>query len=306
MNCVDRRVRTARCNKAALIWEGEPGDRRTLTYWDIYQDVNRFANALRDLGVEKGDRVAVYLPMTPELPITLLACARIGAVHSVVFAGFSAGSLRNRINDMQAKVMVTGNGGYRRGGVIPLKQITDDALDGAPSVESVVVMKREGLDADIAMRDGRDHWYHDLMAKAAPRCDPEPMGSEDLRFTLYTSGTAGKPKGIGHATGGYLVGTYATSKWSLRPEGRGRLRAAVQRGHLRHVRGRPRHSAPGPVLEMVERYGPMEVDRALVDHPDVVEATVVGKPHEIKGQGIAAFVTLKEGVTPHDGTIRRR
>ena len=213
VNCVDRHVRTARRNKAALIWEGEPGDRRTLTYWDLYQDVNRFANALRDLGVEKGDRVAVYLPMTPELPITLLACARIGAVHSVVFAGFSAESLRDRINDMQAKVVVTGDGGYRRGGVIPLKQITDDALDGAPSVESVVVMKREGLDAEITMQDGRDHWYHDLMAKAAPRCDPEPMDSEDLLFTLYTSGTTGKPKGIAHATGGYLVGTYATSKW---------------------------------------------------------------------------------------------
>ncbi len=498
VNCVDRHVRTARRNKAALIWEGEPGDRRTLTYWDLYQDVNRFANALRDLGVEKGDRVAVYLPMTPELPITLLACARIGAVHSVVFAGFSAESLRDRINDMQAKVVVTGDGGYRRGGVIPLKQITDDALDGAPSVESVVVMKREGLDADIEMQDGRDHWYHDLMAKAAPRCDPEPMDSEDLLFTLYTSGTTGKPKGIAHTTGGYLVGTYATSKWvfDLKEEDvffctadigwvtghsylvygplangatcvmyegapdtphRGRFWEMVERygvtvfytaptairafmkwgtdipakfdmstlrllgtvgepinpeawmwyhaniggervpivdtwwqtetgaicvaplpglvalkpgsatrpfpgikpvvvneqgeevkvgggylvmkrpwpsmlrtiygDHERYVKtyfGRWGHDVYvtgdgakidddgylwllGRVDDVLNvsghRVGTMEVESALVDHPDVAEAAVVGKPHEIKGQGIAAFVTLKEGVTPHDGTI---
>ncbi len=498
VNCVDRHVRTARRNKAALIWEGEPGDRRTLTYWDLYQDVNRFANALRDLGVEKGDRVAVYLPMTPELPITLLACARIGAVHSVVFAGFSAESLRDRINDMQAKVVVTGDGGYRRGGVIALKQITDDALDGAPSVESVVVMHREGLDADIEMQDGRDHWYHDLMAKAGPRCDPEPMDSEDLLFTLYTSGTTGKPKGIAHATGGYLVGTYATSKWvfDLKEEDvffctadigwvtghsylvygplangatcvmyegapdtphRGRFWEMVERygvtvfytaptairafmkwgtdipakfdmstlrllgtvgepinpeawmwyhaniggtrvpivdtwwqtetgaicvaplpglvalkpgsatrpfpgikpmvvneqgeevkvgggylvmkrpwpsmlrtiygDHERYVKtyfGRWGHDVYvtgdgakidddgylwllGRVDDVLNvsghRVGTMEVESALVDHPDVAEAAVVGKPHEIKGQGIAAFVTLKEGVTPDDGTL---
>ena len=498
VNCVDRHVRTARRNKAALVWEGEPGDRRTLTYWDLYQEVNRFANALRDLGVEKGDRVAVYLPMTPELPITLLACARIGAVHSVVFAGFSAESLRDRINDMQAKVVVTGDGGYRRGGVIPLKQITDDALDGAPSVESVVVVKREGLDADVAMRDGRDHWYHDLMAKAGPRCEPRPMDSEDLLFTLYTSGTTGKPKGIAHATGGYLVGTYATSKWvfdlkeddvffctadigwvtghsylvygplangatCVMYEGapdtphRGRFWEMVERygvtvfytaptairafmkwgadipakfdmstlrligtvgepinpeawmwyhaniggercpivdtwwqtetgsilvaplpglvalkpgsatrpfpgikpmvvneqgeevkvgggylvlkrpwpsmlrtiygDHERYVKtyfGRWGHDVYvtgdgakvdddgylwllGRVDDVLNvsghRVGTMEVESALVDHPDVAEAAVVGKPHEIKGQGIAAFVTLKEGVTPDDGTI---
>ena len=498
VNCVDRHVRTARRNKAALIWEGEPGDRRTLTYWDLYQDVNRFANALRDLGVEKGDRVAVYLPMTPELPITLLACARIGAVHSVVFAGFSAESLRDRINDMQAKVVVTGDGGYRRGGVIPLKQITDDALDGAPCVESVVVVKREGLDAEVAMRDGRDHWYHDLTAKAGPRCAPQPMDAEDLLFTLYTSGTTGKPKGIAHATGGYLVGTYATSKWvfDLKEEDvffctadigwvtghsylvygplangatcvmyegapdtphRGRFWEMVERygvtvfytaptairafmkwgvdipakfdmSTLRligtvgepinpeawmwyhaHVGGercpivdtwwqtetgsilvaplpglvalkpgsatrpfpgikpmvvneqgeevkvgggylvlkRPWPSMLRTIYGDHERYvktyfgrwgpdvyvtgdgakvdddgylwllgrvddvlnvsghrvGTMEVESALVDHPDVAEAAVVGKPHEIKGQGIAAFVTLKEGVTPDDGTI---
>ena len=498
VNCVDRHVRTARRNKAALIWEGEPGDRRTLTYWDLYQEVNRFANALRDLGVQKGDRVAVYLPMTPELPVTLLACARIGAVHSVVFAGFSAESLRDRINDMQAKVVVTGDGGYRRGGVIPLKQITDDALDGAPSVESVVVVKREGLDADVAMRDGRDHWYHDLAAKAGPRCAPQPMDAEDLLFTLYTSGTTGKPKGIAHATGGYLVGTYATSKWvfDLKEEDvffctadigwvtghsylvygplangatcvmyegapdtphRGRFWEMVERygvtvfytaptairafmkwgadipakfdmSTLRligtvgepinpeawmwyhaHVGGercpivdtwwqtetgsilvaplpglvalkpgsatrpfpgikpmvvneqgeevkvgggylvlkRPWPSMLRTIYGDHERYvktyfgrwgpdvyvtgdgakvdddgylwllgrvddvlnvsghrvGTMEVESALVDHPDVAEAAVVGKPHEIKGQGIAAFVTLKEGVTPDDGTI---
>ena len=213
VNCVDRHVRTARRNKAALIWEGEPGDRRTLTYWDLYQEVNRFANVLKGLGVGKGDRVAVYLPMIPELPVAMLACARIGAIHSVVFGGFSAESLRDRINDAKAKLVITADGGYRRGKVLALKIIADEAVADAPSIEHMLVVKREGLETPVTMKPGRDHWYHELKRSAAPRCAPEPMDAEDPLYTLYTSGTTGKPKGILHTTGGYLVGTYATTKW---------------------------------------------------------------------------------------------
>ena len=213
VNCVDRHVRTARRNKAALIWEGEPGDRRTLTYWDLYQEVNRFANVLKGLGVGKGDRVAVYLPMIPELPVAMLACARIGAIHSVVFGGFSAESLRDRINDAKAKLVITADGGYRRGKVLALKIIADEAVADTPSIEHMLVVKREGLETPITMKPGRDHWYHELKRSAAPRCAPEPMDAEDPLYTLYTSGTTGKPKGILHTTGGYLVGTYATTKW---------------------------------------------------------------------------------------------
>ena len=213
VNCVDRHVRTARRNKAALIWEGEPGDRRTLTYWDLYQEVNRFANVLKGLGVGKGDRVAVYLPMIPELPVAMLACARIGAIHSVVFGGFSAESLRDRINDAKAKLVITADGGYRRGKVLALKTIADEAVADTPSIEHMLVVKREGLETPVTMKPGRDHWYHDLKRSAAPRCAPEPMDAEDPLYTLYTSGTTGKPKGILHTTGGYLVGTYATTKW---------------------------------------------------------------------------------------------
>jgi len=213
VNCLDRHVRTARRNKAALIWEGEPGDRRTLTYWDLYREVSRFANVLKQLGVSKGDRVAIYLPMIPELAISMLACARVGAIHSVVFGGFSAESLRDRINDAQARLLITADGGFRRGQVVPLKQISDEALDGSPSIEHVVVVKRHGLETAVTLREGRDRWYHDLMAHADSECDPEPMDSEDMLFTLYTSGTTGKPKGIVHTTGGYLVGAYATCKW---------------------------------------------------------------------------------------------
>jgi acetyl-CoA synthetase len=214
VNCLDRHVRTARRNKAALIWEGEPGDRRTLTYWDLYRQVGAFANVLKSLGVKRGDRVALYLPLIPELAIAMLACARIGAVHSVVFGGFSADSLRDRINDAQAVLLVTADGGYRRGQIVPLKQMADEALAETPSIRNVVVVQRQaGAPIPVDIRQGRDHWYHRLVQHAAAVCEPEAMDAEDMLYILYTSGTTGKPKGIVHTTGGYLVGTYATTKW---------------------------------------------------------------------------------------------
>jgi acetyl-CoA synthetase len=214
VNCVDRHVRTARRNKAALIWEGEPGDRRTLTYFDLYRQVSAFANVLKGLGIRKGDRVAIYLPLIPELAIAMLACARIGAVHSVVFGGFSAESLSDRINDQQARLLITADGGYRRGQIVRLKQTSDEALRDAPSIENVIVVQRRAGDPIPAhMTEGRDHWYHRLMDDAALECEPEAMDSEDMLYILYTSGTTGKPKGIVHTTGGYLVGTYASTKW---------------------------------------------------------------------------------------------
>ncbi len=214
-NCLDRHVRGGRRNKAALIWEGEPGDRRTLTYFDLLREVSAFANVLKSLGIKKGDRVAVYLPLVPELAIAMLACARIGAVHSVIFGGFSAESLRDRIQDQQARLLITGDGGYRRGGIVALKKVADEALQDAPSIENVIVVQRMTHlpgEIPVVMKEGRDHWYHDLMKDAPTRCEPEPMDSEDMLYILYTSGTTGKPKGIVHTTGGYLVGTYATTK----------------------------------------------------------------------------------------------
>ncbi|MDP2054377.1 MAG: acetate--CoA ligase, partial [Acidobacteriota bacterium] len=203
-----------RRNQAAFIWEGEPGDRRTLTYFDLYRQVCQFANVLKKLGVQKGDRVALYMPLVPELAIAMLSCARIGAVHSVVFGGFSAESLRDRINDSSCKVLVTADGGWRRGQVVPLKQMADEALEGTPSIEHVVIVQRlQGSPLPIHVQEGRDHWYHRLMQDASYDCPAEPMDAEDMLYILYTSGTTGKPKGIVHTTGGYLVGAYATTKW---------------------------------------------------------------------------------------------
>jgi len=213
-NCLDRHAKSWRRNKAAFIWEGEPGERRTLTYFDLYRQVCQFANVLKKLGVQKGDRVALYLPLIPELAIAMLSCARIGAVHSVVFGGFSAESLRDRINDSACKLLVTADGGWRRGQVVPLKQMADEALAGTPSIEHVVIVQRlQGSPLPIHVQEGRDHWYHRLMQDASYDCPAEPMDAEDMLYILYTSGTTGKPKGIVHTTGGYLVGAYATTKW---------------------------------------------------------------------------------------------
>ncbi|MBI4464618.1 MAG: acetate--CoA ligase, partial [Acidobacteria bacterium] len=212
-NCLDRHVKTWRRNKAAFIWEGEPGEERVLTYGDLYREVNKFANVLKGLGVKRGDRVAIYMPMIPELPIAMLACARLGAPHTVVFGGFSPESLRGRINDAEAKVLVTADGSYRRGTIVQLKQNADEALKGCPTIHDVVVVRRVGDVAPIHMQEGRDHWWNNLMQDAPLYCPPEEMDAEDPLYILYTSGTTAQPKGILHTTGGYLVGVAATQRW---------------------------------------------------------------------------------------------
>src|SRR5690606_6926664 len=198
-NCLDRHVEAGIGDRVAYHWEGEPGDTRTITYADLLAEVERFASVLKGLGVAKGDRVAIYLPMLPELPVSLLACARVGAAHSVVFGGFSADSLADRINDAECKVLITADGGWRRGKPGLLKPTADVALASTPSIDHVVVVDRiasSGGEVAVDMVEGRDRWYHELMAETTEACPPEPMGSEDLLFLLYTSGTTGKPKGI--------------------------------------------------------------------------------------------------------------
>ena len=212
-NCLDRHLESGRKNKAAIIWEGEPGDERVLTYRDVWREVNKFANVLKQLGVRKGDRVCLYMGMVPELVIAMHACNRIGAPHSVVFGGFSAEALRGRINDAQAKVLITADGGYRRGSVVPLKKNVDEALTDTPSIEHVVVLERVGRESGAQMKSGRDQWWHELMADAPLWCEPEQMDSEDILYILYTSGTTGKPKGIVHTTGGYLTGVNLINNW---------------------------------------------------------------------------------------------
>src|SRR4051812_25808387 len=211
-NCVDRHVEAGHGDQVAFLWEGEPGDSRTLTYAQLRDEVAKTANALKELGVRKGDRVAVYLGMVPELAVAMLACARLGAAHSVVFGGFTADSLRDRINDAECKVLITGDGAWRRGNVVPLKDIADAAMAETPSIEKCLVLRRTAHDG-VAMQDGRDVWWHDVVDGQSTDCPPEPMDAEDLLFILYTSGTTGKPKGIMHTTGGYLTQVAFTHKY---------------------------------------------------------------------------------------------
>jgi len=272
-NCLDRHLEgdnAWRRNKAALIWEGEPGDSRVITYAELHREVCRFANVLKGLGVKKGDRVAVYMPMIPELPIALLACTRIGATHSVVFGGFSAESLRDRIDDAGAKVVVTADGGHRRGAPFALKPAVDEALKGVGCVEHVVVVRRTGQ--PVTMQPGRDHWWHELVEGASADCPPLKLDAEHPLFILYTSGTTGKPKGILHTTGGYLVHVATTTRaifdlkdsdvyWCTADVGWITGHSYVVYGPLANgatvfmYEGVPTHPAPDRWWAMIERWG---------------------------------------------------
>ena len=270
-NCLDRHVLAGNGDRVAFHWEGEPGDTRTITYAELLDEVSRFANVLKSLGVAKGDRVNIYLPMIPEAAVSMLACARIGAAHSVVFGGFSSQSLADRINDAEAKVLITADGGHRRGSVFPLKAAADEACESTPSIEHVVVVRRGGN--DVEMVDGRDHWYHDLMSDASVDCPAEPMDAEQLLFLLYTSGTTGKPKGIMHTSGGYLTHVAYTHKYvfDLHPEtdvywctadvGWVTGHSYIVYGPLANgatqvmYEGVPNHPAEDRFWEIVEKYG---------------------------------------------------
>ena len=271
-NCLDRHLTTWRRNKAALIWEGEPGDSRTLTYAQLHREVCQFANVLKQLGVKKGDRVGIYMPMIPEAAIAMLACARIGAPHTVVFGGFSSEALKDRLVDAQAKVVVTADGGWRKDKIVPLKPEVDKALanNGAPTVENVLVVQR--TQQKIQMEPGRDHWWHDLQAGVSGNCPAEPMDSEDMLFILYTSGTTGKPKGVVHTTAGYNLYTHTTLKWTFDLKDTDVYWCTADvgwiTGHSYIVygplsngattvmyEGAPRPSNPGCLWDMVEKYG---------------------------------------------------
>jgi acetyl-CoA synthetase len=271
-NCLDRHLTTWRKNKAALIWEGEPGDSRTLTYAQLHREVCQMANVMKQLGIKKGDRVGIYMPMIAEAAIAMLACARIGAPHSVVFGGFSAEALKARLQDAEAKLVITADGGWRKDKSVPLKDAVDEALanNGVPSVENVLVVQR--TKQTIHLQEGRDHWWHELQPQASANCPPEPMDSEDMMFILYTSGTTGKPKGVVHTTGGYNLYTHMTCKWifDLKDTDVYWCTADIGwiTGHSYIVygplsnggtslmyEGAPRPSNPGCFWDVVEKYG---------------------------------------------------
>ena len=269
-NCLDRHLSTWRRNKAAIIWEGEPGETRTLTYLQLHREVCRFANVLKASGIRMGDRVAIYMPLIPELAVAMLACARIGAPHSIVFGGFSADSLRDRINDAGCKLVITADGGFRRGAEVRLKPAVDEALERTPTIERSIVVRRTGT--EIEMKEGRDFWWHDLMKDASADCPAEELDSEHPLFILYTSGTTGKPKGILHTTGGYLLQAHLTTKWifDLRDEDTYWCTADIGwvTGHSYVVygplsngatsvmyEGAPNHPTPDRFWSIIERHG---------------------------------------------------
>ncbi|EKD08091.1 acetate/CoA ligase [Arthrospira platensis C1] len=270
-NCLDRHLTTWRKNKAALIWEGEPGDSRTLTYSQLHREVCQMANVIKQLGVKKGDRVGIYMPMIPEAAIAMLACARIGAPHTVIFGGFSAEALKDRLEDAQAKLVITADGGWRKDAIVPLKEQVDKALQaGAPSVDNVLVVQR--TQQKIQMEPGRDHWWHDLQQNASGQCPAEEMDSEDMLFILYTSGTTGKPKGVVHTTGGYNLYSHITNQWAFDLQDTDVYWCTADvgwiTGHSYIVygplsngattlmyEGAPRASNPGCLWDVVEKYG---------------------------------------------------
>ncbi|AMW29355.1 MULTISPECIES: acetate--CoA ligase [Arthrospira] len=270
-NCLDRHLTTWRKNKAALIWEGEPGDSRTLTYSQLHREVCQMANVIKQLGVKKGDRVGIYMPMIPEAAIAMLACARIGAPHTVIFGGFSAEALKDRLEDAEAKLVITADGGWRKDAIVPLKEQVDKALQaGAPSVDNVLVVQR--TEQKIQMEPGRDHWWHDLQQNASGQCPAEEMDSEDMLFILYTSGTTGKPKGVVHTTGGYNLYSHITNQWAFDLQDTDVYWCTADvgwiTGHSYIVygplsngattlmyEGAPRASNPGCLWDVVEKYG---------------------------------------------------
>ncbi|MFP4103044.1 acetate--CoA ligase [Coleofasciculus sp.] len=304
-NCLDRHLTTWRRNKAALIWEGEPGDSRTLTYAQLHREVCQFANVLKQLGVKKGDRVGIYMPMIPEAAIAMLACARIGAPHTVVFGGFSSEALKDRLVDAQAKVVVTADGGWRKDKIVPLKPEVDKALanNGAPTVENVLVVQR--TQQKIQMEPGRDHWWHDLQAGVSGDCPAEPMDSEDMLFILYTSGTTGKPKGVVHTTAGYNLYTHITLKWTFDLKDTDVYWCTADvgwiTGHSYIVygplsngattvmyEGAPRPSNPGCLWDMVEKYGV----NIFYTAPTAIRALIKMGEHHPKARNLSSLRIL--------------
>ncbi|MEM9504048.1 MAG: acetate--CoA ligase, partial [Cyanobacteria bacterium P01_E01_bin.43] len=304
-NCLDRHLTTWRRNKAALIWEGEPGDSRTLTYAELHREVCQMANVLKDLGVQKGDRVGLYMPMIPEAAIAMLACARIGAPHTVIFGGFSADALRDRLNDAQAKAVITADGGFRKDKVIPLKSAVDQALanNAAPSVENVLVVQR--TKETIPMLPGRDHWWHDLQINASGHCPAEEMDAEDMLFILYTSGTTGKPKGVVHTTGGYNLYTHMTYQWTFDHNDTDVYWCTADvgwiTGHSYIVygplsngatslmyEGVPRPSNPGCFWDVVEKYGV----NIFYTAPTAIRAFMKMGEHEPKARDLSSLRIL--------------
>ncbi|MBD2411083.1 acetate--CoA ligase [Nostoc calcicola FACHB-389] len=305
-NCLDRHLTTWRKNKAALIWEGEPGDSRTLTYAQLHREVCQFANVLKQLGVQKGDLVGIYMPMIPEAAIAMLACARIGAPHSVVFGGFSAEALRDRLIDAKAKLVITADGGWRKDAIVPLKEQVDKALaDGAvPSVENVLVVKRTGQETYM-QSGGRDRWWHDLQKTASADCPAEPMDSEDMLFVLYTSGSTGKPKGVVHTTAGYNLYTHMTTKWIFDLQDTDVYWCTADvgwiTGHSYIVygplsngattvmyEGAPRASNPGCFWDVIEKYGV----NIFYTAPTAIRAFIKMGEHHPKARNLSSLRLL--------------